>query len=855
MKRCETSVRELVEFVLRRGDISSRYAGGVRSNLRALEGTRLHQKLQKRETGDYVSEVSLPEIFPLPGEKAELYVDGRADGLFTMTPERLLQEKHLRNTLFREQFDPEEENGEGILSLFDSGGDDLYRLPEDESLRCIDEIKSTEISLRSIHPDTYPLHFAQAAFYAYALARKEGLDKVLVRLSYIHVETEKVKYLYRLYTGEELETFTEQVVNAYSLFLIRQLRWEQERNESLTALTFPFESYRKGQRAMAAQVYRTIQKGRKTFLQAPTGIGKTMSALFPALKAQGEGLTEKLFYLTAKNVAGEAAERAAALLTEQGMKLKTIRIIARDRICFLEKRACNPIDCPYAAGHFDRVNDAVLDSLERFDLFDMERVRSIAREHKLCPYELSLDIASWCDLIICDFNYAFDPSASLKRFFASGKRPFTLLVDESHNLVDRARDMFSADLGKKEFLEARKLLPKEGNTAKSLAKALNAVNKVFLEAEKQLKIQQEPDPDLRRGPLWAPDRSLVLGTMGTLDSALTRPLERALGKMGEYMEELGRGGKEIPEDLWELYFRMLFFQRTMEEQDKGYEGYLMMEGADPVYRLFCIDPSQKLQNIYHNLKAVVFFSATLTPIDYYKKLLGAEPEDEAIALPSPFPTENRKTMIAPVPVTYRCRQSSAAGVSRLIGENFLKKPGHYLVFFSSYQYLDMVMDQLEESYPDLPVLRQTVSMTEEERQEFLVKFRTQEGPLLGACVLGGVFSEGIDLKGEALIGAMVVTIGLPQLSLERDLIKTHFDREDINGFEYAYLYPGIGRVLQAAGRVIRTPEDKGTILLIDSRFGEERVLSMLPEEWFPAERVDTENIGRVLENFWDRAEQ
>lgn len=858
MRQFEISVRELVEFILRSGDISSGYAGGVRANLRALEGTRLHQKLQKSEGGDYAKEVMMTETLLLKNDNgapyAELTVEGRADGVFFFGGGMIDTELEFRRVSEEEALLDFKKGqialeAEDLAKLDKERGyyeDDLIYLERGKLYRTVDEIKSTMTALKHITTETYPLHFAQAKCYALQLAKEEGLSEVLVRLTYVHVDSEKVKHLFRLYSLEELQEFYDGLIHAYSAWLKWQVKWDEERTASLNQLSFPFDKFRKGQRTMAAYVYKAIREKKRIFVQAPTGIGKTMSVLFPSLKAMGEGLNEKIFYLTAKNVAGEAAERAIALLKEKDLKLKTIRISAKDRICFLEKRKCNPQDCPYANGHFDRVNGAVLDSLESRDLFDMETIRRIAESFQVCPYELSLDIASWCDLIICDYNYAFDPSASLKRFFASGKHPYTLLGDEAHNLVDRARDMFSCELTKREFMDLKKTISKEDPAGKSLLRALSKINRLFLDMGKYVK---ELRPEEKNA--WVRTGELRDQGKGLPEDLFYSRLDRLAEKMGEYFEALGRRGEEIPDENWEVYFRVLFFVRMLGEMGDGYECYLQQSDGTLRFRLFCVDPSDKLKDVYQNIGSAIFFSATLTPIDYYKQLLGAEAEDEAIALDSPFDPSRRKTMIAPIPVTYQARERSLDKVCELIYHSVRQREGHYMVFFPSYAYMDQVMDRLEKTYPDLNTLRQSSEMSEEERNAFLETFRTDPGALLGGCVLGGVFSEGIDLKGDSLIGAVIVTVGMPQLSLERDLIRNHFDRISENGFDYSYRYPGIGKVLQAVGRVIRTEEDQGMVLLIDRRFGEDRYLSLYPEDWFPIEEVsDGDEVKKAFEGFW-----
>ena len=839
LKTFTISVRSLVEEMLASGDIVSSMSGSIKANERALRGTRLHQKLQKAEDMGYEKEVPMERTHVLRREDvlgrkdvlhkedgeafAFLKVEGRADGIFTLDPGRVFQEKERR------------ENREEPVE------DDFEKLPE--KCRVIDEIKSVEMPLKYIDTNTYPLHFYQAMCYAHYLAEDESLEKIAVRLSYIHVESEEVMYLYRLYTAQELDAWYKDLVARYAAFLRWKVEWDETRNTSLSQMAFPFESYRQGQRTMAAYVYHTIEDEKKVFLQAPTGIGKTMSALFPSLKQMGEEKAEKLFYLTAKNVTQEAVLRAEEILAGEGVKLKTVRITAKDRICFLEKRACNPKDCPYAKGHYDRINEAVLSSLKVKDLFDSDDIQEIARIHQVCPYELSLDLASWCDLIVCDYNYAFDPTASLRRFFQTGKKQeFVLLVDEAHNLADRARGMFSAEIHKKDILAFKKTLPKDSVLARSLSK----VNQLFLSAKKEMGEQKV-------ALAGASDEGLGGGGLSIGDEWI-RALDRLADRMGEYFEICRKMELEVTEEALELYFDLLFFLKMEEEKDSGYETYMETMGSDMMLRLYCVDPSGALRKAYEKVKAIVFFSATMMPIRYYKTLLGAESEEEAIALKSPFDPSRRKILYSAVPVTYKTRGASVDECARLLRETISAKAGHYLAYFPSFVYLNMVYERFTELYPEVETLCQEQGMEEPEREAFVERFRSDEGPLLGFAVLGGVFAEGIDLKGDALIGVMIVSVGLPQLSAERDLIKRHFDRTQEDGFDFAYVYPGIGRVFQAAGRLIRSEEDAGVILLIDARFGQSRYERLYPPDWEVEGPVRAENLPEVLGEFWETVE-
>lgn len=787
----EISVRTLVEFILRSGDIVS----GFSSNARALEGTRLHQKLQKAEKEGYAKEVPFQKRINLT-EEIELQVEGRADGIYT-----------------------------------NAAGE-----------RVIDEIKSTASDLEYIDADTFPLHWAQAKCYAYMLAEQEALDSVTVRLSYIHSETEEVKYLFRTYAFRELEIFWQELIGQYEKWILWKDQWDETRTESLQQMTFPFPAYRAGQRTMAAYIYKAIQEQSRIFLQAPTGIGKTVSAIFPALKAMGLQQAEKIFYLTAKNVTGQAAVLALERMRRQGLRLKSLQITAKDKICPLEKRECDPVHCDRARGHFDRVNAAVLEALQQQDRFDKETIGQLAERHQVCPFELSLDIATWVDFVICDYNYAFDPTASLKRFFQEKRRDYVLLVDEAHNLVDRSREMFSAQLHKQAFLDLRSQLNKKS----SLYKRATKLNELFLEVRRKmgeefrlLRITEEA---------VKPEET---ASAVQLDERWYQALRRFTDKMEEYLEVLHKSGG-IAEEIWQLYFQVLFFLKIWDQKGSGYECYFQKEGRDIKLRFFCADPSEPLRAVYAQVRSVIFFSATLMPVEYYKELLGGGKEETAIALPSPFDPERKKIMIGRIRATYQERQQSLPAVCTMLHRVMEEKEGHYMVFFPSFAYLEQAYEAFTGRWPQIPVLRQKSQMTEEERMDFLAQFEQKGGALLGFCVLGGVFSEGIDLKGESLIGVIIVSVGIPQIGTERNLIRDHMEKDKGRGYEYAYLYPGIGKVFQAAGRVIRTESDKGIILLLDERFDQERYYQLYPPDWYPITRIQPETLGQELQSFWQR---
>lgn len=784
-KTYEVSVRGLVEFVLRSGDIIS----GFSSSTRNLEGTRLHQKLQKAEKEGYEKEHPFQKTIPL-SEDVALTVQGRADGLYRQA------------------------DGSWV----------------------VDEIKSTVVSLENLYEDMYPLHWAQAKCYAYMLQQQEEAQQVVVRLSYVHVDTEAVRYFYHTYTREELSAFWVDLVQCYRPWVLFQHSWKKQRADSLAALSFPFAQFRPGQRTMAAYVYHAIAQEEKVFLQAPTGIGKTLSALFPALKSMaGESGPEKIFYVTAKNITAKSALQAALLLRKQPLRLKSLQLIARDKICLLvqegKERRCDPQVCPYARGHFDRVNEAMWQGLTEQDHFEKEQLLALAEKHSVCPFELALDLANFMDLILCDYNYAFDPTASLKRFFQDRKQNFVLLIDEAHNLVDRARAMYSADLNKQAFLDLRKTLPKKS----ALFRCCSKINDLFLALRREMGDTRELFPA-------APDAKWQYA------------LQRFCDKMEEHLQLQSRTG-EIAKEAWELYFRVLFFMKIGEQKGPGYETFARRQGHDLVLRYFCVNPAEPLKAVYQKVRSAIFFSATLMPVQYYKELLGADEKEGAIALPSPFDPRRRQVMTCRINATFQGRQESLSEVCQVLRAMTAARSGHYLAFFPSFAYLTLAQQRYQELYPEEPVLVQTADMSEEERADFLRRLTEDPAPVLGFAVLGGVFSEGIDLKGDSLIGAAIVSVGLPQLSPERDLMKRHMAKEEGAGFEYAYMYPGLCKVLQAAGRVIRTESDAGVILLLDERFSQQRYYQLYPPEWHPVITVRPDAVPQALQTFWNQIDE
>ena len=599
------------------------------------------------------------------------------------------------------------------------------------------------------------------------------------------------------------------------------------RKNSMEGLEFPYP-YREGQRELVSGVYHTITSGRQLFIQAPTGIGKTMAAVFPAVRAVGQGYGDKIFYLTAKTITRTVAQEAFALLQERGLSYKTLTITAKEKLCFLEEPDCNPEKCPYAKGHFDRVNQAVFELLTERDTYFREELLAQAEKYQVCPYEMCLDTATWVDGIICDYNYAFDPKVHLKRFFGDGvKGDYIFLIDEAHNLVDRGRKMYSATLCKEELLETARTV--KGHSVK-LYRILNRSNKLMLEYKRECDTYQ------------------VLENIG----GLSLQLLNLLSEMENFLEQDHE--EKVQKAVLDFSFVIRHFLNMYDLTDENYVIYSELEknGRFKV-RLFCVNPAANLQNYLEYGSGTVFFSATLLPIHYYKSLLSVEKDDYAIYAQSPFPRENM-LLIQGADVTTRYTMRDEGMYRRIAG--YIRtavsgKKGNYMIFFPSYRFLENVYEAFLDIKPDVDLIVQSQNMREHEKEDFLAEFEQErERPLAAFCVMGGVFSEGIDLTEDRLIGAVVVGTGLPQVCTDREIIKGYFEARGMDGFSYAYLYPGMNKVLQSAGRVIRTESDRGIVLLLDSRFSGSRYREIFPREWADCRICTASTLKDQIESFW-----
>ena len=776
------SVRNLVEFILREGDIDNRTGGGQDPENMQM-GSRIHRKIQRQMGSDYQAEVPLKTEIVCEG--FTLKIEGRADGLIH-TKEQVM----------------------------------------------VDEIKGVLRELDRVQ-EPVGIHLAQAKCYASMVAEQEGVDEIGVQMTYCQMETEEVKRFQYSYQSNELKVWFDEVIRQYKKWAKFQIEWRKARNASIKGIEFPFP-YRKGQRELAVSVYRTILRKKKLFIQAPTGVGKTISTVFPAVKAVGEELGEKIFYLTAKTITRTVAEQAFETLREQNLKFKVITLTAKEKICFCEETSCNPDDCPYAKGHFDRVNDAVYELLMQEDVMSREVLEAQARKHKVCPFEMALDVSTWVDGVICDYNYVFDPDARLRRFFAEGGAGgYLFLIDEAHNLVERGRQMYSAELCKEDFLAVKKLVKGE---APRFAKRLEACNKILLAMKKEC------------------ENYKVLDNI----SHFGIQLMNVLSETDRYLEECV--DKEVRETVLDFYFQVRSFLNIYDGLDENYVIYTeYQENGRFVLKLFCVNPAANLQKCLDKGNSAVFFSATLLPIQYYKRLLSTEKDNYAVYIDSSFDTKKRLLMNG-VDVSTRYAMRSREMYQRYATYIFRvvkAKMGNYLIFFPSYRFMEDVYQEftqlLASDEEEMELVIQQKHMDEEERENFLRAFEMgREKSLIGFGVLGGIFSEGIDLTNEKLIGTLIIGTGLPQVCNEREILKSYFDQKGLYGFDYAYRYPGMNKVLQAAGRVIRTEDDRGVILLLDERFQREKGKEIFPKEWADCERCRLDIVEEKIRLFWEK---
>jgi len=775
------AVRRLVEFILRRGSIDARHT----SEHTALEGAKIHRKLQKAASENYQKEVKLAIDIEL--NQQTYIIEGRADGIFIDADNRTV----------------------------------------------IDEIKTSEPAFSELPEEQIEMYWYQVMCYGHIYCQQEHLTAITLQLTYYQTTTKEITRQEKDFTKAELKDFFDDLTQKYEQWLIFKTNWRKLRNDSLQQLTFPYGEYRAGQRELAVAVYKTILSDQRLFVEAPTGTGKTISTLFPTLKAIGEEQAERVFYLTAKTITRQVAEDAVEAMKQKELQLKSVTLTAKDKICFLTERNCTPEACPFANGYYDRLNEGLWDLLNHESQFTRDVIEDYARKHTLCPFELSLDVSLWCDLVICDYNYLFDPVVYLRRFFEeqSEVKENIFLVDEVHNLVNRSREMYSAVLSKSKISALKETLDKKQS------KLIRVLNKVEKEFDKIKQVCEEEGKEF-------------IHQNGPIDS-LVKVAYSLAEKIKEWLPE--NQEHTNVDQILSVYFDVLNYTKISEGYDDHYCTYVNCQKYDITVKQFCIDPSYLLQQKLDKGEASILFSASLTPLDYYQEILGGREDSLRYRIPSPFPKENQLLVIENyIQTTYKERENSYEKIVTSLTNMIQQKAGNYFVFFPSYSYMDIIYELFRQKNPHIKTKIQASMMNESEREAFLADFVIDpEETLVGFCVLGGIFSEGIDLKGSRLIGTAIVGVGLPQINHEQELIKGYYDQEKNQGFQFAYQIPGMNKVLQAAGRVIRDTADQGIVLLLDQRFSTAAVQRFFPPHWNQVQTsFSTERTKQLLQQFW-----
>lgn len=774
----KTSVRNLIEYVMRSGDIDTSF----RDNQRMLKGIRAHQKIQASYGKNYIKEYSLKNSKSFGGVDFE--VEGRADGII-----------------------------------------------KEGKAYTVDEIKSTTRPLEDIDGEN-KLHWAQAKCYAYFFSSDKKLENISITLTYVSTEDYSTKIFKEDFCFTDLEEFYLGLLSEYLNFSKILSSNLEKRNKTCKGLGFPYETYRKGQRKMALAIYRSILDEKKVFIDAPTGIGKTVSSTYPAIKSLGEDLTDKIFYLTSKTTTGNEALKALNLMLDRGLYIKALQIVSKDRICLNDEVKCNPNDCLFAKGHFDRVNDALKDILSKERIMDFDTIRSYSEKYRVCPFEFELDIATYSDFIICDYNYVFDPSVYLKRFFDEIVGNYVFLIDEAHNLLDRSRDMYSFSFTDGSFVNIKEYFDekKDRLIRRNINKVIDFFDQTYIK-------------------YGSKDRYCTENHIDEIDEKLLG-LQKSMEKF--LVEEKDH---DKYEEILNLYFDINKYLRISDSFMEGFYNVISYDRGSQVktFEIKCVDPSKILKEKYKYSRSTVFFSATLAPMKFFMDMLGAE-DSLKLRLDSPFDRENLLILQKSISTRYRDRQANIGEICETINKFVSSKPGNYFVFFPSFAYLNEVAEIYKDYYDD-KILIQDSSMSQRDRYKFLRKF-SMTSSKVGFLVLGGIFSEGVDLIGDRLIGSMIISVGMPGVSFDRDLIMKHFGSRGLSGFDYSYTYPGLNKVFQAAGRVIRSEEDRGIVYLVDDRYRWDKYRHLYPSYWKNIKYLDKKDEDLFYINkFWSNNEK
>lgn len=776
-------VREIVEFVLQSGDLNS----SLNSYNNAKNGSRIHRKIQKKYSSDYQSEYFLE--YETKINNKDYLLNGRADGF-----------------------------------LFDN------------KQVLIEEIKTSDLEFNEIPENKLNLYWGQLKTYAAIVFKKHpDTTSINLKLTYVRTPEEEITEKIETFKRDEAALFLNELLAEYAQWLALKDHMLLERNQSVEKLKFPFPNYRPGQYDFAKMVYKTVVSKKHLFAEAPTGTGKTISTLFPTIKSFSDNYIQKIFYLTAKQSTRIVAEQAISLLQNNGLRLRSITLTAKEKITFPDEIDLAPDQNPYMIGYYDRLKPALKDILENNYQITKSVIEKYAQKYKIDPFEFSLDISLFCDVIIGDYNYLFDPIVHLQRFFEVENEDYFFLIDEAHNLVDRSRDMYSTELNDLEAHQALEQI-KELKNQKKLTNEITDLIAIF--EEYQLKIAHESEINYE-----LPDEKIakVINKIITLIRKLIRKQTKA--KI------------EIDEKILSFFFNCLNYQKINELYGENYRTRIIKEQDKTVVQLFCINPSPLLQETLDLGRGAILFSATLSPINYYQEMLGNEADSLQFQINSPFNSANNQIIIdTSINPKFKNREQSIQKIVSSIHQ-MIQEPGNYLIFIPSISYLQQIYEAFNEKYPYVKIIKQTSLMDETKRRDFLDNF--QENPsetLVGFALLGGIFSEGIDLQKSKLIGVGIVSVGLPAINQENDLIKNYFDQQNKPGFSYAYQLPGINNVFQAAGRLIRTDDDKGIIVLMDERFAQTRYRKLFPYHWNRLSvSTNQDNLARIISHFWQQS--
>ncbi|GBG94338.1 ATP-dependent helicase [Ligilactobacillus salitolerans] len=790
MNQNSIGIRQMVEFILRGGDLNPATA---RSQNTAQEGARIHRKLQKDWEQSCKSEVYLKKNFQVADN--EWTIHGRADAIHQV--------------------------------------DEVY----DE----IREIKTSTLAYEELSQNTLTLYFGQAKVYAHILMEQNDLDELKLSLYYFQTSTEQLTIKSINYTREQAAEFFTELTAEFAWWIEFKAQLRTKRNASCHKLSFPFNEYRKNQHQLAGAVYKSIHLHKRLFVEAPTGTGKTISTLFPAVKALGEKEAERIFYLTAKQSTRKVAEEAGQLMEEKGAILKAVTLTAKDKIVFPEEKDVADTENPYFLGYYDRLKPALKDILANETLMSRAVIETYARKHNIDPFEFSLDVSLFCDLIICDYNYLFDPQVYLQRFFTDKDEANIFLIDEAHNLADRARSMYTKEVSSNHLANLLSSCQAQPKATARLTKKLEKLATQFETLKDPLRNYQQ--------------ESLIIEE--ELDG-LTQKLTQLTDYLSTWLQE--NPESSLHDEVLDFFFECRSYLKISEFYGPEFRTRLQYDSAAKSLRvkIFCLDPSRLVDQQLKLGGSSILFSATLSPLGYYQEILGGEKNSLAYQLPSPFAPEKLAVITTQyIQTTYRKREANQAKVLGAIHELTQAKIGNYLVFLPSYSYLKQICLAYQEQYPGEKVIWQENEMDANAREQFLTTFTAHPTEsLVGFAILGGIFSEGIDLKGERLSGTAIISVGLPPSDPELDALKDYYTAQGKDGFQYAYQLPGVNNIFQAAGRVIRGQHDTGVVLLLDERFTQTRYTRFYPAHWQNYQILHDQNeLTSTLHGFWQTQEK